>query len=398
MTRRYFLGCAPALASLGRAATAGSRPILVDSGQARAIRAALATGAGYRAAAGILRQNADAALKEGPWTVTTHRPPDVKAGPNDYYSEGPYWWPDPKNPTGPYIRKDGQRNPARFLGNRDDLGKFCTAVLALGMGAVLLGDQRCGPHATQILSVWCVDPKTRMNPNLEFGQAVRGHNTGRGTGIIDTVSLIHAAQGVELLAGENLLDARLLDGILRWFADYLHWMTGSRKGLDEKESGNNHATWWTAQAASYASLVGDSAAQAMAWRHYKDYLVPTEIEINGACPREEARTNSLSYTCFNLDAFSVLCRVAENNGVDLWQYRTNRGIGVTRAFDYAMPFVLHPDTWKEQQISKFTPDGIVFPGLAAVGLRNGGLLESYRSLPRARSPWIQLVDLAVRTA
>ena len=34
-------------------------------------------------------------------------------------------------------------------------------------------------------------------------------------------------------------------------------------------------------------------------------------------------------------------------------------------------FVLEPDTWKHQQISKFNPDGVIFPGLAGVGLRNG---------------------------
>jgi hypothetical protein len=370
----------------------------LDAGQVGKIRAALAGGGAFAAAADALRRNAGSALKAGPWSVTNHRPPNVKAGPNDYYSEGPYWWPDPKNPNGPYIRKDGQRNPERFMGNRDDLGHFSTAVLALGMGASLLGDKRSAERAAKVLSVWCVDPQTRMNPNLEFGQAVRGVNTGRGTGIIDTVSLIHVAQGVALLAGEDLIEARVLDGVERWFGDYLHWMTSSRKGLDEKKSGNNHATWWTAQAASYASLVGDAAAQQMAWEHYRGYLVPTEIQANGSCPREEARTNSLSYSAMNLDAFSVLCRVADVNGVKLWQYRTSRGIGVAKAFEYLMPYVLDPGAWKKQEISPFNADAVVFPGLAGVGLGNAALLDGYRALPRSQSPWAQLVDLVVRTA
>src|SRR5215475_4960680 len=122
--------------------------------------------------AALIRKNAAAALTAGPWSVTTHRPENVTAGPHDYYSEGPYWWPDPKNPKGPYIRKDGERNPARFMGNRNDLGNMCSAVLALGMGGYLLGDKRCAEHASLVLSTWCVDPKTRMNPNLEYGQAV----------------------------------------------------------------------------------------------------------------------------------------------------------------------------------------------------------------------------------
>ncbi len=201
---------------------------------------------------GAVRRNADAALHAGPWTVTSHRPDNVTAGPNDYYSEGPYWWPDPKNPKGPYIRKDGQRNPGRFMGNRTDLGDMCSAVLALGMGGFLLGDRACGEHAAQVLSTWFVNPKTRMNPNLEYGQAVRGINTGRGTGLIDTVSLIHAAQGIWLLDRAGMLSPSMGDPVRRWYADFLKWMTTSPKGLDEKKSGNNHATWWTAQVAAYA--------------------------------------------------------------------------------------------------------------------------------------------------
>ena len=60
--------------------------------------------------------------------MTTHRPENVTAGPHDYYSEGPYWWPNPANPKGPYIRKDGERNPARFMGNRNEIGDMCTEI------------------------------------------------------------------------------------------------------------------------------------------------------------------------------------------------------------------------------------------------------------------------------
>jgi len=175
-------------------------------------------------------------------------------------------------------------------------------------------------------------------------------------------------------------------------------MTTSPKGLDEKNSGNNHATWWTAQVASYATLVGDEAAKRMAWEHYRSYLVPAEIQPDGSCPREEARTQSLSYSSMNLDAFATLCRVAEGNGENLWKFRTSQGVGVETAFRYLMPYELHPETWKKEQISKFDPDGAIFPGLAGVGLQSAEFLGAYRRLPRGKSPWVQWVDLVVRTA
>jgi hypothetical protein len=392
ITRRGFCCSASALLTLPATAAPDDRLILVTAAQARRMR----QDAGPAAEA--VRANTDAALAAGPWSVTTHRPKDVTAGPNDYYSEGPYWWPDPKNPGGPYIRKDGRRNPDRFVGNRNDLGNMCTAVLALGMGGFLLGDRRCGEHAAMVLSTWFVDARTRMNPNLEYGQAVRGVNTGRGTGIIDTVSLIHTAQGIALLDAAGMLDSKLSAGVHQWFADYLKWMTTSRKGLDEKKSGNNHATWWTAQAAAYATLTGNEAAKKMAWDHYREYLVPTEIRPDGSCPREEARTNSLGYSTMNLDAFATLCRIAQTNGVDLWRYRAPGAGSVETAFRYLLPYVQHPETWKKEQISKFNADGTVFAGLGGVGLPDRDLLNGYRTLPRSRSPWVQWVDLAVRTS
>jgi hypothetical protein len=159
LSRRSFCLSASALALPGWAA-ADDRAILVTASQATRIKDRLG------ASAGVVRELADAALKAGPWSVTTTRPKDSDAGPNDYYSEGPYWWPDPKNPGGPYIRKDGERYPGRFTANRNDLGAMCGAVLSLGMGSYLLGDRRCTDHAARVLSTWCLDPKTRMNPNL----------------------------------------------------------------------------------------------------------------------------------------------------------------------------------------------------------------------------------------
>src|SRR5207248_6186159 len=123
-----------------------------------------------------------------------------------------------------------------------------------------------------------------------------------------------------------------------------------------------------------------------------------EIQPDGSCPREEARTNSLSYSAMNLDAFSVLCRIADVNGVtpDLWRYRTPQAIGVYKAFDYLTPYILHPEAWKKQQISKFNPDGTFFDGLGGVGLNSSSLLSAYRTLPRSTSPWTQFLDMVVK--
>src|SRR5581483_5315262 len=246
-SRRRFLTSAAALCAAPALPAGGAPCLLLSAGEAQRIRDAVSHDS---ARAAILRRNADAALKAGPWSVTFHRPDYIKADPHEYYSEGPYWWPDPNNPGGPYIRKDGERNPNRYTHNRKDLGDMSEAVLALGMGARFLADSRYADRAAKVLAVWFLDPKTRMNPDLEFGQAVRGVNTGRGTGLIDTVALIHLAQGIALLQDAGMFDQTIAAGMRRWYADFVRWMTTSKKGLDEKKAQNNHATWWTAQVAA----------------------------------------------------------------------------------------------------------------------------------------------------
>jgi hypothetical protein len=392
MNRRAFLAAIAALAA------AQSKPfgcLLVSDEQLERMRVVV-----KQKRSDVIDELLGKALKAGPWSVTFHRPTglNLAATEHDYFSEGPYWWPNPKNPTGPYIRKDGQRNPARFMGNRSDLGNLCEAVLALGMGAALMEKSGCVDHAALILSTWFIDSKTRMNANLEFGQAVRGINTGRGTGLIDTVSFIHLVQGVALLESAGGLDAGVLAGMRKWFSEFSNWMTTSQKGLDEKKSGNNHATWWTAQVAAYAMFTANASMQKMTWEHYRNYLVPEEIRPDGSCPREEARTQSLSYSSMNLDAFSLICRLGQMDGQDLWHYHAPSGVGIDKAFHYLAPYLLAPTTWKKEQMTGYSAGGHIFPGLAGVGLPSPELLADYRKLDHDLSPWIQFIDLAVETS
>jgi hypothetical protein len=149
--------------------------------------------------------------------------------------------------------------------------------------------------------------------------------------------------------------------------------------------------------ASFATLAGDDAAKSLAWERYRTHLVPKQVKPDGSCPAEEARTKSLGYSSMNLDGYSMLCRVAQLNGVDLWRFRTEAGNGIEKSFSYLLPYVLRPQTWRKPQIAPYEQDRAIFPGLAGLGLRSAELIAAYHKLPRAQAPRVMLVDLLVRT-
>ena len=59
----------------------------------------------------------------------------------DFFSEGDYWWPDPKKSDGkPYIRKDGQVNPEREKYDQPTLEAMSMAVENLSLAYFFTGD------------------------------------------------------------------------------------------------------------------------------------------------------------------------------------------------------------------------------------------------------------------
>ena len=232
-------------------------------------------------AARRLRSDADRRLLQGPWTA------GLTLDPHDYYSEASFYWPNPDDPTGPYILRDGHLNPDRFTANRRALTEMCDTVFALGTAAYLFDDTRYAQRAARVISTWFLNPKTRMNPNMEYAGAIRGINTGRPAGLLDGRVFIRAVQGMEFLSRTGNWDAKDQEAVHKWFQEYLQWLTQSKYGLEEKASGNNQASWWTAQVAAIASFVDNDAAMKMAFSYYRDRIFPRQIAPDGSAPREE---------------------------------------------------------------------------------------------------------------
>jgi Alginate lyase len=289
------------------------------------------------------------ALQQAPVTVTASVSPRSAGTPHDFFSEGDYWWPDPANPEGPYIQKDGMTNPENFVAHRLAMIRFSRIVGALASAYKITGDARYVQHALVHLKAWFTDPATRMNPSLLYAQAIKGRHTGRGIGIIDTIHLMEVAQGVLVMQSAPGFGAAELAGIKNWFAQYLSWLTTHKYGQDEMNAQNNHGTCWVMQVAAFARLTGNEDILRFCRERYKTVLLPNQMGPDGSFPQELRRTKPYGYSLFNLDAMTMVCQILSVPQDNLWEYQTSDGRSIRKGIEYLHPYVADKSKWPFKQ-------------------------------------------------
>lgn len=328
---------------------------------------------------------AAAALQIPPITITKFRAKLSEGGANDFYSNGDYWWPNPKTTNGlPYVQRDGQTNPENFIEHRQCVMQLRDAVAALGAAYKITGEDQYVTKAAELLRVFFVDPDTRMNPSLKYAQAIPGVTLGRGIGIIDTLHLIEVPLAVRAMESSKAFPPKVLAGVKQWFRDYTDWMTTSKNGHDEAETRNNHAVAFWLQVAAFSKLTGDEAKLAECRRRFKEVFVSQQMASDGSFPAELRRTKPYGYSIFQLDNMATLCEVLSTPGENLWTFTTDDGRGMRKAMAFLYPYLADKSKWpRKPDIQAW--DGwparqpsLLFAGLA---LDNSQYLELWKKLP-----------------
>lgn len=304
-----------------------------------------------------LQQHAERALGAGPFSVVNKDVTPPSGDKHDYLSLAPYFWPNPDTDDGlPYIRRDGERNPEIYrIRNRLDLGEMADAVEKLSLAYYLTSDERFAAHAAKLLRVWFLDAETRMNPNFQFAQGIRGINTGRGIGLIEARAFVRVVDALGLLAGSAAWTKDDQQRIETWYADFLRWMQETKYGRDEAAAKNNHGTYYDVQVASYAFFLGENGLAHEILKASGPKRIAVQIEPDGRQPLELARTRAWSYSVGNLAGLMALARLGEHADVDLWNFETADGRSIRAALEYLLPFGSGEQAWPHQQISGFSP-------------------------------------------
>ena len=280
-----------------------------------------------------------------PVTVTAAVCDRSAGGPHDFYSEGDYWWPDPENPDGPYVGRDGQTNPGNFVAHRLAMIRLSQIVGMETSAYLLTGDEKFAKAVGEHLNAWFIQPETMMNPSLNYAQAIKGRVTGRGIGIIDAIHLIEVARSVEILEANHALPAETIAGTKKWFSEFVRWLTTSKYGQDEMTTKNNHATCWVMQVGAFARLTGNSEVLDLCRNRFKNILLPNQMAEDGSFPLELERTKPYGYSLFNLDAFMTTAEILSDGNHNLFAYSTPDGKNLEKGAEFMFPYVKDKLSW-----------------------------------------------------
>jgi hypothetical protein len=245
-------------------------------------------------------------------------------------------------------------------------------------------DPRYAKHAANHLRAWFVNGSTRMNPNLQYAQAIHGRFTGRGIGIIDTIHLVEVARAIEVLEKSGALSQTEPAEIKQWFTDYLHWLTTSKNGTDERDAKNNHGTCWVMQVASFAHLTGDQELLHYCRDRFRTVLLPNQLAADGSFPEELRRTKPYGYSLFNLEALATVCQILSTPQDNLWTFTLPDGRGMRRALEFMVPFIRSKKDWPGKPDVMYDNEwpmrqnSLLFGGLA---LARPEYIELWKQLP-----------------
>nr|WP_299173663.1 alginate lyase family protein [uncultured Allomuricauda sp.] len=324
--------------------------LLGQGDQLPRVKAGLAAGNPHLVAAlKEIVKNADFELEQPVANVVDEGALPPSGDPHDYYSYSPYWWPNPEDPNGPYIWRDGEINPDRNTSDISRIEAMVNRVTSLVPAWYFTGDERYAESAVEQLRAWFLNPATKMNPNVKFGQKRRGHNYNSPSGVLEAWRMrwvIDCAILLESFPGWTEENARALRN---WFSQFATWMVESPTGIEESMQPNNHGSWYNAQLILYA-LYGKNFDLAHKQLDDMPARIFSQVFIDGRQPQELIRTRSLDYSMYNARALITVARLGRHLDYDLFAYRSLEGRSIKLAVDYMTPFIFGEKEWPIMQI------------------------------------------------
>ncbi|KAJ3517366.1 hypothetical protein NLJ89_g537 [Agrocybe chaxingu] len=287
--------------------------------------------------------------------------------------------------TCPYVARDGQVNPdVRNLRGPSAINDAAQSILYNALAFALKRSSTYSQNVAKFIDTFFLSTATKMNPNVNFGQIVRGPGeagrTGTFTGILDLRGMVKIANGIAVLKALDSSDwTKTRDQAMgSWISQYGYWLLNSSIGKMTASRPNNHATFYVAQVAAVKMLAGDKDGATTSLQQFFRQQFLDQIAASGEQPFEAIRTRPWHYRCFNLEALITNAKLGDELGIDLWSSKSKYGATIQKALDFLL--ALDP---KNEDISE------VFPHVAAVAAAYGDPKGTYATYLKKKVPSYQ---------
>lgn len=282
--------------------------------------------------------------------AVTDKKKTISGNKHNYESLSIYWWPDPNNPNGPYIAKDGVYNPEykqydypRLLLLVENL-RTCSKAFYL-TGNVAYYDLFC-----RQLDRWFINEATRMQPDFEYCQFIpgRNNNCGNPQGMIDAYNFNDVIESIRLVHSKKSTGRKRMKALKKWFRDFAEWMQTSNYGQRASQFNNNQSVAYDITLYDILIFTDNKSGRAQILNDFFEKRVKPQIDDEGKMPEELKRTRAYHYSIYNLTHLVDFCQLVQNDGKTIPTSILSR---TEKAFSFLSRYADHKDTFPYQEIS-----------------------------------------------
>lgn len=269
---------------------------------------------------------------------------------HDYMSVGRYCWPDTTKINGlPYIGRDGYTNPEYYSYDREVLLKMADRVKTFTLVWFFSNDKKYAAAAVEQIRVWFLRKDTFMNPNMYYGQVIKGYKNLNPTGVLDGAGFVDMLDALYLLGDFHARGwHRDLKRVNKWFCEFLDWIENSDQGKKESKAQDNTGTSYDLQRLAYNLYCGRKEKAQEIMDGFVENRINKQIASNGVQVEEIKRRSSYGYSVSNVSVMMNFIIMAHNQGLELSHDSQNH---FYKAVDYLIPYLDVDKKWPYQEIS-----------------------------------------------
>ena len=293
---------------------------------------------------------ANYAIQQAPLSVTQKKI-SMSGDKHNYESLGCYFWPDPDNPTGPYIAKDGLINPEYKEYDYPTLMEMHKRCINVAKAFYLMpNEMKYYEWFCRQIDAWFINEDTRMYPNFDYCQFCKNKNGNRGNacGLIDSRLLTDINESVRTVNGIRPIGKARLKAYKKWMSDFGIWMTKSENGKMASTFTNNQGIVYDTTLSDIYILNG-KMKKARKVLERCGARIEQQIDGEGRQPEELVRSRAYYYSIYNLSHIIDFISLANSINIELPRVTTK----AKHATEYLLKFVGNRNSFPYQEIDEW---------------------------------------------